>query len=58
LESSDPEFASTIQAQYVNACRKVSPTFFRELKVFYNDEKKVEIIEDILKKNLASLEAD
>ena len=57
LDSQDPEFAATISAQYKSACSKVSPTFFRELRVFYKDTSKVSIIETILQKNLSSLES-
>lgn len=58
LDATDPKFKEGIHEQYIKACKKVSPTFFRELKPFYGDQAKVEIIEEILKSNLDSLKND
>lgn len=56
LKSDDPEFRERLEKDFIKAVRKVSPTYFRELKFYYEDKKKKEIIEEVILSNLASLE--
>lgn len=58
LSADDAEFKQTLEQGFIKAVRKVSPTYFRELKSYYPDAKKTEIIEEVILGNLKSLEED
>ena len=56
LEGDSDEFKERIEKGYVKAAKKVSPTYFRELRPFYSDPKKLEVIEEVILTNLKTLE--